>query len=326
MRCLITGATGFVGGHLAAHLLEAGHEVTGLTRGRQSSSPPAKGGPGGVAPARPLSPIPLHPVDWQDTAPLTELLRQLQPDWVFHLAGYANAGKSFKEPELAWAGNLTATQSLYAALEACGSRARVLFVSSGLVYGDATAGFPVCTEAQPLRPVSPYAASKAAADVLSYQVTRHPGLDVVTVRPFNHLGPGQPADYAASNFARQLAAAEAGRQPPVIRTGDLSSTRDFTDVRDMVRAYALLMEKGKTGEAYNAGTGETHTMRDVLDLLRKLARVTVDVTEEADPARPADPVISGVSNAKLVQATGWRPAYSLDRTLGDVLDDWRNNQ
>ncbi len=312
-RCLITGATGFVGGHLAAHLLGAGHEVVGLTRGAPWAARWEE-----VAKA-----VPLHAVDLRETAPLTPLLQRLQPEWVFHLAGYANAGKSSQEPQAAWAGNLTATQSLYDALAAADMTARVLYVSTGLVYGDASPAFPVCTEAQPLRPTSPYAASKAAADLLSYQVTRHPGVDVVVVRPFNHIGPGQPADYAASNFARQLAAAEAGRQPPVIRTGGLDARRDFTDVRDMVRAYTLLMEKGKTGEAYNAGTGRTHAVRDVLDRLRELARVDVEVIEQPDPARAADPVISRVDAAKLTEATGWRPAYTIQQTLSDLLDDWR---
>ncbi len=313
MRCLITGATGFVGGHLAAHLLGDGHEVVGLTRGAPWAARWAE-----VAKA-----VPLHALDLRETAALSTLLQHLQPQWVFHLAGYANAGKSFKEPHAAWAGNLTATQSLYDALAVADMKARVLYVSTGLVYGDASPAFPVCTEAQPLRPTSPYAASKAAADVLSYQVTRHPGLDVVVVRPFNHIGPGQPADYAASNFARQLAAAEAGRQPPVIRTGGLDALRDFTDVRDMVRAYALLMEKGTTGEAYNAGTGRTHAVRDILTRLRELSRVDVEVIEQPDPARAADPVISRVDAAKLIHATGWRPEYAIDQTLGDLLDDWR---
>src|SRR5262249_1849099 len=152
--------------------------------------------------------------------------------------GYAQVAASFREPDRAWADNLMATRNLYTAIERWGGRPRVLFVSSGLVYGNDGA----CNAATPLAPASPYAASKAAADLLSFQVTRHPGIDVIRVRPFNHIGPRQSSEFAVARFARQLARIEAGLQEPILETGDLNSSRDLTDVRDMVEAYRLLMQ------------------------------------------------------------------------------------
>src|SRR5439155_26912686 len=152
-------------------------------------------------------------------------------------AGYANTGGSFRDPDRAWSENLTATRTLYDAVSRSGLRPRILFVSTGLIYGEPDRPDGACDERTTLKPASPYAASKAAADIVSYQYTRSHGLDIVRVRLFNQIGPRQPADYAVANFARQIAAAEAGRQEPVIETGDLSARRDITDVRDMVASF-----------------------------------------------------------------------------------------
>lgn len=305
MRCLITGSNGFVGRHLVAALTAAGHEGVGV--GRES-------GPSAVG---------YHVADLTDTTAAEGVLNAARPDWVFHLAGYANTGRSYREPAAAWAGNLTLTRSLYDAVARSGLRPRILYVSSGLVYGDAGPGEHVCTEDMPLKPASPYAASKAAADLLSYQQTRSPGLDVVRVRPFNQIGPGQSADYAAPNFARQVVAVERGQAKAVEVRGDLTARRDLTDVRDMVRAYIRLLEVGTTGEVYNAGSGQTYRMQEVLDRLVALAGVPVRVEERMDVARTADTAVSRADISKLRAATGWEPTYPLDRTLGDMLADWR---
>ena len=258
-----------------------------------------------------------------DTAAVERLLRDVRPDWVVHLAGYANAGASFREPDRCWADNLGATRSLYAAVAASGLTPRILFAGTGLVYGDQTG--PTDERAE-FRPASPYAASKAAADLLSYQVTRSPGLDVVRVRLFNQIGPRQSADYAVANFARQIAAAEAGRQPPVIATGDLSAERDVTDVRDVCAAVRLLLERGQAGEAYNAARGRTWTVRELLARLVALARVPVTVQEAVVEARRQDTAVMRADVTKLHAATGWEPALDLDRSLSDVLDYWRQQQ
>src|SRR5262249_6457435 len=150
-------------------------------------------------------------------------------------------------------------------------------------------------------------ASKAATDLVSYQSTCDPGLDIVRVRPFNHIGPRQSAGYAVAHFAQQIAAIEAGRQPPVLETKNLDSQRDLTDVRDMVRAYILLMERGRTGEVYNAGTGESHTMQEVLDRLLRLARTPIEVRQRMEPGRGAETTVLRANVGRLRQEIGWAP-------------------
>jgi GDP-4-dehydro-6-deoxy-D-mannose reductase len=315
MRILITGATGFVGGHLAEALLaQGGAELHGLCR---RAAWPAEW-------SHLTGSITLHQADLTDGPAVEAIVRAVRPVQVYHLAGYAHTGRSFSEPAEAWAGNLTATLSLYDALARWGGEPRVLAVSSGLVYGDPDPPVPRCDERLPLRPASPYAASKAAADLAGYQYTRHPGLAVVRVRPFNHTGPRQSPQYAVPNFARQIAAIERGRQPPVLETGDLRPRRDLTDVRDMVTAYRLLMERGRVGEVYNAGRGEAHSMQEVLDRLLAGSQARVEVRSKAQELRPVDTAVACADSTKLRHETGWGPAYSLDQTLTDILDYWRS--
>ncbi|HSQ54556.1 MAG TPA: GDP-mannose 4,6-dehydratase, partial [Gemmata sp.] len=206
-----------------------------------------------------------------------------------------------------------------------GRKPRILFVSTGLIYGEPDEPDGTCDERTTLKPATPYAASKAAADLLSYQYTRNPGLDIVRVRLFNQIGPRQSADYAAANFARQIAAAEAGKQSPVIETGDLTARRDITDVRDMVAAFPMLLEKGKTGEAYNAGRGETYRIQELLEKLLALSRVKVEVRSRTEPGRKADTAVTRADPRKLRQTTGWTPRIPLEQTLSDILDDWRKS-
>jgi GDP-4-dehydro-6-deoxy-D-mannose reductase len=174
-----------------------------------------------------------------------------------------------------------------------------------------------------LRPDNPYAASKAAADLLSYQYTRHPGLDIVRVRPFNHIGPRQSPQFAVPSFARQLVAIERGRQSPVLETGNLQPCRDLTDVRDIAAAYMLLMERGRGGEAYNVGSGQTHSMQSVLDRLLALSGVSVEVRSKASLIRTTDTAVVRADAGKLRRETGWQPRFTLDQTLRDVLAYWR---
>ena len=315
MRVLITGITGFVGGHLAERLLAAGGcAVAGIAR--HATWPASLAHLSGN--------VELIAADIHDGLAVADVLKRLRPDAICHLAGYASTGKSFVDPAGCWYANLDGTRALYDAVALSGVRPRILFASTGLVYGDPEPGTDSLDEHAPLKPASPYAASKAAADLLSYQLARHPGLDIVRVRLFNQIGPRQSADFAVANFARQIAAAEAGRQGPELTTGDLSAWRDFTDVRDMAEALRLLLAHGETGEAYNAGSGRVWRMRDVLQSLVGLARVPVTVREQADPARPADTAVSKANPAKLKACTGWVPKYELHQTLADTLDYWRN--
>jgi GDP-4-dehydro-6-deoxy-D-mannose reductase len=315
MRILITGITGFVGGHLVEHLAAAGgHALFGVSRRGEWPESLAHLGPSAK----------LSAADLRDQARVEEVLRESRPDWVFHLAGYANTGGSFRDPERAWAENLTATRTLYEAVARSGQKPRVLYVSTGLIYGEPDRPDEPCDESTTLKPASPYAASKAAADLVSYQYSRSHGLDVVRVRLFNQIGPRQSADFAVANFARQIAAAEAGKQPPVLETGDLSARRDITDVRDIVAAFPLLLEKGVRGEAYNAARGESFRIQDVLDRLVALSRVPLRVNQKVEPGRKADTAVTCADVRKLRAATGWQPRIPLDRSLADVLDYWRS--
>jgi GDP-4-dehydro-6-deoxy-D-mannose reductase len=309
---LVTGVTGFAGGHLAEALLARGEVVVGLAR--RGDWPAMWAHLAGRAE--------LRACDLCDGAALEALLRELRPARIFHLAGYAAVGTSFREPEAAWAGNLTATRRLYEAVANWGGRPRVLFVGSGLVYGEGEPGRPQ-DEKCPLQPSNPYASSKAAADLVSYQVTRSPGLEVVRARPFNHIGPRQAPQFAVANFARQLAAIERGQSAAVLEVGNLAPQRDLTDVRDMVAAYLLLMEHGRSGEAYNIGSGESYSMQSVLDRLLALSGLRVEVRQRADLVRSTDQAVIRVDAGKLRRETGWAPRHALEQSLADTLAYWR---
>jgi GDP-4-dehydro-6-deoxy-D-mannose reductase len=314
MRILITGITGFVGGHLVQALVSSGkHAIAGVSR--------ESAWPNHLAHLQDKSE--LHAADLLDADRLDSLLRRIQPEWIFHLAGYANTGGSFKDPETCWQDNLDATWAFYESIARTELRPRILFVSTGLIYGEPDAPDQACDERTTMKPASPYAASKAAADLLSYQYTRHPGLDIVRVRLFNQIGPRQSPDYAVANFARQIAAIEAGKQSPRIETGDLSAQRDVTDVRDTVAAFPLLLEHGIRGEAYNAGRGETFSMQSILDRLIALSKVKVEVVQKVE--RKADTSVTRADPSKLKRATGWSPRIPLEQTLTDILNYWRSH-
>jgi GDP-4-dehydro-6-deoxy-D-mannose reductase len=314
MRVLVTGITGFAGRHLAHALLAVeGLELHGLAR---SITPPE-------AWERFRNKVVLHSCDMAQAENIQGVIRDIDPQQIYHLAGYAHAGQSFQEGPAAWAGNLTGTLNLLEAVAAWAPRARVLFVGSGLIYGEPDPTEVQQSEQSVLRPASPYAASKAAADLACFQATRAPGLDVVRARPFNHFGPGQSPLYAIAHFAQQIAAIEAGASPPVLETGSLEARRDLTDVRDVVAAYQLLMQKGRKGEAYNIGAGTACTMQSIVDSLCSLARIKVEVRRKENLLRPNDTPIVVADAAKLRQELGWKPAYTLRQSLEDTLTYWR---
>ncbi len=228
-------------------------------------------------------------------------------------------------PDRCWADNLSGTRNLYDAIvrNRGASKPRILFASTGLIYGDPDHPAEPCTERTTLKPASPYACSKAAADLLSYQYTRTANLDIVRVRLFNQIGPRQSADYAVANFARQIAAIEAGQQESTIRTGPLDAERDVTDVRDLCSALAAIMARGTCGEAYNIGQGRTYPMREFLMRLVAMARVPVTVQSE-NSGRAGDTAIVRADVSRLQHLTGWAPQWTLDATLADILMDWRH--
>jgi GDP-4-dehydro-6-deoxy-D-mannose reductase len=316
MRILITGANGFVGSHLVQALLgRGGADLFGVTR--------RTGWPGGWEDLAGLSP--LVQADLAAWPQLVDYLRETRPDQIYHLAGYADAGQSFAEPDAAWAGNLTATHRLYDAIREWGGKPRVLFVSTGAIYGEPIDPEQPLGENSVLRPNSPYAASKAAADLLSYQYARAYDADIVRARPFNHVGPGQSPRFALAHFAWQIAKIERGLAKPTLHVGNLWTERDYTDVRDIVQAYLLLMEQGIAGEAYNIGFGQSRTMQSFLDLLLSLSRVPIAVENDPNLTRKVETAKVRVNADMLRQTTGWSPRIAVEDTLNDMLEYCRKN-
>ena len=293
MKAFVTGAGGFVGPYLAAHLGSCGDDVIETD----------------------------HDLDVTDGEAVRKAFAASKPDAVYHLAAASHVGTSWSAPVEVTRVNTEGTLNvLLAALDA--SVDRVLVVGSAEEYGRiAPEDLPVA-ETAPLRPVSPYGASKAAAEMLASHAFRGRGLGVICVRAFNHLGPGQSDALVASSIAKQVALAERAGGGTVL-TGDLSPRRDFTDVRDVVRAYRLLVERGEPGEAYNVCSGQDVGIQEIADALAAAASVPVRFEVDQSRLRPVEiPVVRG-DNAKLRAATGWAPEIPLSRTLGDILNWWR---
>jgi GDP-4-dehydro-6-deoxy-D-mannose reductase len=249
-------------------------------------------------------------------------LRRIAPDAVLHLAGLTSVADSFRDAERFFDVNFRGTWNLLKALRSADFTGRLLFVSSGDCYGAiAPANLPV-NEDHPLRPRNPYAVSKVAAESLCYQWSQTERFDVVLARSFNHIGRGQDVRFAIASFASQVARISAKAAPPLIRTGDLDVTRDLTDVRDVVRAYFALLERGRSGEAYNVGSGRETRIADVLDALIALSGVEVETV--VDPTRlRSDEQRRAVADVRKIAAdTGWSAAIPLDTTLRDMLKDW----
>lgn len=296
MRALITGATGFVGPHLVAHLTSEGDHVTGIGH---------TDGP-----------------DLLDGDAWNDLVGSAAPDVIYHLAGFSDVGASWKSPRTAFRLNAEGTMSVLEAARMNRVK-RVVLVSSADVYGIASPASLPLTETAPIQPRSPYGASKQAAEALAQQYHRGWGLDVVVVRPFNHIGPGQSPNFFAPAIASKIASAELAGGGTVTH-GDLSPERDFTDVRDVVRAYRLIATAGRSGATYNVCTGKAVAMSSILDDMIGAAMVPISTEPDPDLVRPVDlPVLRGSFEA-LRHDTGWEPSIELNETLADVLSDARH--
>ena len=316
MRALITGASGFVGGHLVEHLANAGDQVVGLSASGRW--------PRDLAHLDRLARLEPCDLTDEDEDALADRLARKRPQAIYHLAAQANPQASVADPRGTWALNLGGALNLLEAAKkaALEPRPRIILVGTGICYGNPPPDAMPVTESTPLRPNNPYSASKAAADLLGIQHYLAHGTDVVMVRPFNHAGPRQSATYVLGGLARQVAEVEAGKKLRV-EVGNLDVVRDFTDVRDVVRGYRLLAEKGRAGEIYNLGTGRGVKLADALEILRKLAKAPIEVFIDPARVRPVDQPLLVASAAKLRAETGWEPQYSIEQTLSDMLDGWR---
>lgn len=312
MRVLVTGAAGFVGQHLVRELLGAGLTVVGAT---QSGAPPA----GGTLADEERGRVCWIPLDVTSESSVTAAVVRSDPDFVYHLAGQSSVGDSFSRPLETWDVNATGTLRLACALaETTGGRTRVLLASSAEVYGRVPDGEQPISEERPVRPASPYAASKAAAEVAARQATATGGARVVVARSFNHTGPGHDARFALPSFAQQLAGMKAGRDEPVLRVGNLGVRRDLLDVRDVVRAYRILAERGEPGEAYNVCSGTAYDLRELVEEVIELSGTGARIEVDPERVRPVDlPLLMG--DGSRLRALGWEPEIPIRRTLSDLL-------
>jgi GDP-4-dehydro-6-deoxy-D-mannose reductase len=316
VKIFVTGIEGFVGRHLANHLLSLGHEVSG-TVWNENQIPPMQ---------TRFSTLRLFQADIRNHDVMKEILGSVRPDAVVHLAAQSSGAYSFKNPRLTFEVNVLGTVNLFETIAQVIPDARVVLICSSDAYGKVDERQIPIAEDTPFRPVNPYSASKAAQDIVGVQYYHSHGLDIVRARSFPHTGPGQNSVFALSNFARQISAIESIDFPKPMGVGNLEVVRDYLDVEDVVRAYAILIDKGVPGDVYNIASGTGHTLSDLLD--RMIALSCREIRVEKDPAlfRPADvPVLIGDAS-KFRRLTGWKPTVPVDETLRRLLDHWRARQ
>jgi len=314
LRALITGITGFAGSHLTEYLMQQEDtEVCGLSLSGEcldDGSPICEG-------------VQVFACDIRDGEETALLVRETHPDEIYHLAALAAVGSSWSRPAETLTNNMVAQLNVLEAAVQLEPRPRVLIIGSSDEYGLVKPEELPVGEDNPLRPGSPYAVSKITQDYLGYQYHLSYGLEVVRLRPFNHIGPRQRPGFVVPDFAKQIAEAEAGLREPAMQVGNLSAERDFSDVRDIVRGYYLALQRGKPGEVYNLGSGKAHSIQKILDMLLEMSEVSIQV--ESDPARmrPSDVPTVVCDASRFRQRTGWEPRIPLRQTLQDVLNYWR---
>jgi len=314
MKALITGITGFVGSHLAEYLLTRGVSVWGTTRRRSPRDHIA----------HILHSIHLVEMDLRDATAVVEALGEAMPDWIFHLAAQSFVPTSWRAPDETFQSNCIGQIHLFEALRVLKISPRILIAGSSEEYGMVLPEELPIKEENPLRPLSPYGVSKVAQDLLGWQYFKSYGLPVVRTRAFNHTGPRRGSTFVSSNFCYQCALIQKGKKEPVIETGNLEAVRDFTDVRDVVRAYVLAIEKGVPGEVYNIASGVGIRIDELLNKVIDIAGLQGKVEVRPDPSRlrPSDvPVLIGDST-KFRSLTGWKPEIPLHQTLSDLYHYW----
>jgi GDP-4-dehydro-6-deoxy-D-mannose reductase len=314
VRLLVTGAGGFVGGHLVdfLHAEQPEVEIHGVVL------------PHGGVSWRAASGARVVEADLNDSAAAAAVVEEVRPERILHLAGQSSVHLSWLDPGGTMRTNVLGIVHLLDAVRRQGLRPAVLVVGSAEEYGPVGPQEMPIREDAPLRPASPYAVSKVAQGALALLYGPAGGLRVVLTRTFHHTGPGRGEAFAESSFARQIAEIEAGLRPGVLKVGNLDAVRDFTDVRDVVRAYWLLLERGEAGVAYNVCSGTGRPVRQLLDLLLAASSARVEVRVDPERLRPSDVPAQVGDPSRLHAATGWEPRIPLERTLRDLLDDWRS--
>lgn len=312
-KALITGIAGFVGSHLAELLLNRGFEVYGLCRPRTKRDHIELI----------INKLHLEDADLLDTHSLYTTLSRIKPDYIFHLAAQSFVPTSWVSPSVTLEVNIVGSANLFEAVRQAGIDSVIQIACSSEEYGLVYEHELPITEDNPLRPLSPYAVSKVAMDYLGFQYFQSYRVRIMRTRGFNHTGPRRGETFAESNFARQIALIEKGKQEPIIKVGNLEAKRDYTDVRDMVRAYLLSVEKCDPGDVYNIAVGRAIRIKDLLDLLLSFSKAKVTVKQDPSRMRPSDvPVLIG-DNSKFVKKTGWKPEIPFEKTMEDLLNYWR---
>lgn len=312
-KALITGIAGFVGSHMAELLLARGYEVYGLCRPRSKMDHIESI----------TSKLHLEDADLLDSHSLYTTISSIKPDYIFHLAAQSFVPTSWGSPAVTLEVNIVGSANVFEAVRQARIDPVIQIACSSEEYGLVHADEVPIKETNPLRPLSPYAVSKLAMDYLGYQYYESYKMPIIRTRGFNHTGPRRGDTFAESTFAKQIALIEKGKQEPVIYVGNLEAQRDYTDVRDMVKAYLLAVEKCDPGEVYNIATGKAIKIADVLNMMLGMSKVKVEIKQDPKRMRPSDvPILIGDSS-KFVEKTGWKPEIPFQKTAEDLLNYWR---
>lgn len=314
MKVMITGIAGFVGSHLAEFLLnKKSIKVFGIDRwlSRLDNINHIK------------DKIELIECDLTDPFSTNSVIERIKPDLIFHLAAQSFVPTSWSAPHDTLTTNIVGQLNIFEAVRKLGLKTKIQIACSSEEYGLVYKNEVPIKETNPLRPLSPYAVSKVAQDLLGYQYHQSYNLFVVRTRGFNHTGPRRGENFVSSNFAKQIALIEKGRQKPVIEVGNLNAIRDFTDVRDMIKGYWLALQKGKAGEVYNISSGRGVTIKEVVRILLGFTDMDISIKKDPSRLRPSDVEILLGDSSKFRKQTGWKPQIPLEKTLLDLLNYWR---
>ena len=313
-KVLVTGATGFAGSYLAEHLLSKRYETIGTYIVNDLTN---------VNSIKDRAEF--RKLDIANAKAVSSFVKEIKPDFIFHLAALTSPKKSFDDPQVTVTNNIIAEMNILNAVkENKLTNTKTLIVSSADIYGMVSKNNLPIAENAPLMPLSPYSVSKIAQDFLGLQYFLAYKLKIIRVRPFNHIGPRQSSHFVVSSIAKKIAEIEKGISGPILKVGNLEAKRDFTDVRDMVKAYLLLLEKGALGEVYNVGSGASYKINDILKMLLYLSKSKIKVEKDKSLFRPIDIPDLVCDSSKFRKVTGWKPEIKIERTLKDTLDYWRN--